>query len=326
MHIQIVTPAPEGSLNGNRRTAERWATALRHLEHDVRITTSDDGLHADLLLALHAYRSADSVRVFRERSPEQPIIVTLTGTDVYRDQLTHPDVVGSSLMAADVLIGLHDRIADDLPPNFHRHLVTVHQSAEAPPEITTPDPQRFDVCVIGHLRDEKDPFRAAQAVRSLPDASRLRIVHAGRAHSEEWGARARQEMGVNPRYTWLHEVDQERVHELMGRTRAMVISSVMEGGANVVSEACVAGLPVIASDIPGNIGLLGEDYPGYFPARDTTALRHLLLRIEDDEAFLDQLRQAVRQRAHLFTPDAERKALQQALDQALRRMGSSASP
>ncbi|PAV26402.1 putative glycosyltransferase (TIGR04348 family) [Tamilnaduibacter salinus] len=327
MRIQIVTPAAEGSLNGNRRTADRWADAVRTLGHDVRITTHDDGQGTDLLLALHAYRSADCIRAFRERAPDRPIVLALTGTDVYRDQFTHPDVFGSSLLAADALIGLHDRVGDDLPPSFHNRLVTVHQSAAPPPGADdTPPPGRFEVCVIGHLRDEKDPFRAAQAVRNLPDASRIRIIHAGRAYSEDWAARARQEMGVNPRYTWLDQVDHDRIRELMARSGAMVISSVMEGGANVVSEACVAGLPVIASHIPGNIGLLGEDYPGYFPVRDTAALRQLLLRIEDDEAFLQQLRDAVGQRAHRFTPEAERKALQQAMDQALSRMGSSASP
>ena len=59
---------------------------------------------------------------------------------------------------------------------------------------------KFEVLVIGHLRDEKDPLRAAEASRSLPESSRIRVVHLGRAHDEAWADRARAEMDRNPRY------------------------------------------------------------------------------------------------------------------------------
>lgn len=81
------------------------------------------------------------------------------------------------------------------------------------------------------------------------------------------------------------EVDKPAIQALMNRCRAMVISSVMEGGANVVSEACRAGLPVVASDISGNVGLLGDDYPGYFPVGNDTELARMLQRAEDSPVF-----------------------------------------
>ena len=88
----------------------------------------------------------------------------------------------------------------------------------------------------------------------------------------------------------------------------MVLSSVMEGGANVISEAAVAGVPVIASDIHGSVGLLGRDYPGYYPVGDTAALRDLLMRAEGDEAYLDTLARHCKKRARLFTPEREFRA------------------
>ena len=105
-----------------------------------------------------------------------------------------------------------------------------------------------------------------------------------------------------------------------------MISSVMEGGANVVSEACVAGLPVIASDIAGNRGLLGKQYPGYFALRNDAALAHLLLRAETESDFLQALRRHVESEAANFTPAMEQKALLAALNQAFRTIGSIASP
>lgn len=162
--------------------------------------------------------------------------------------------------------------------------------------------------MIGHLREEKDPFRAAYAARTLPGDSRIRVVHLGKGHSREWEDEARAEMRRNPRYVWRGEVPFARVRATMARSRLMVISSRMEGGANVVSEACVARLPVVASGIPGNVGLLGPGYPGYYPLEDTGALARMLLRAERDAAFYRALRQACAARAPLFTPARERRA------------------
>ena len=63
----------------------------------------------------------------------------------------------------------------------------------------------------------------------------------------------------------------------------------MEGGANVVSEALAAGVPVLCSRISGSIGLLGEDYSGYFEVGDTAGLTELMLKCEQDKSFLTLL-------------------------------------
>jgi len=78
-----------------------------------------------------------------------------------------------------------------------------------------------------------------------------------------------------------------------------------EGGANVVSEAVVAGVPVLASRMDGNVGLLGGDYPGYFPVGNTAALARLLGRLEREPRFVKRLRQALARRAALFRPSRE---------------------
>jgi glycosyltransferase involved in cell wall biosynthesis len=121
-------------------------------------------------------------------------------------------------------------------------------------------------------------------------------------------------MRINSRYRWFDEVPRWRVRRIMARSRAMVLSSVMEGGANVISEAVAGGLPVIASDISGSVGLLGEDYAGYYPVEDTAALTGLLTRVETEPKLLAQLRRQCRAREKLFTPARERRALKKLLD------------
>src|SRR5690606_696016 len=105
---------------------------------------------------------------------------------------------------------------------------------------------------------EKDSLRTAHAARLLPPESQVEVVAAGRAHNQDWAARANLEQSQNDRFRWLGELDRENTVSLMVSSQVMVISSLLEGGANVVSEACRAGTPIIASDIPGNRGLLGD--------------------------------------------------------------------
>ena len=281
---------------------------LRSLGHRVAIQTAWGGASADVLIALHAWRSAASIHRFRDRFPTRPLIVALTGTDIYGFLHTEPDTTRRSLECADRLVGLHDLAGEALPPEFRARVRVVHQSVSGGSVERRPSRRTFDVCVVGHLRREKDPLRAAAAARELPADSRLRILHAGGARDPEWAEAARRETARNPRYRWLGEVPSWRVRRLYERAHAMVISSLTEGGANVVSEAVVAGLPVIASGIPGNVGLLGPGHPGYFAPEETEALGSLLRRAEREPGFLEDLARHGAVRAPLFAPEREREA------------------
>ena len=312
--ITIETPAHAQSRSGNRVTAERWQAILRDLGHRVVITTGEFDTTADLLIALHAWRSGDAIARFRRRYPARPIIVCLAGTDIYAYQQSHPKATRRSMTAATALVGLHDLVGRSIPQQFRDKLHIIYQSA---PSLARqpPSPGVFDICVIGHLRGEKDPLRTAAAARLLPANSRLRITHAGRALDEDWASNARAEMADNPRYHWLGEVSGDAVQQLLATTRLMVLSSLMEGGANVLGEAIAAGVPVLASAIEGSLGLLGTDYPGIFPVGDTEALVRLLARAENDPPFLAQLTALCAARAPLFTADRERAAWARLIEQ-----------
>ncbi len=316
MNIILITPAPPGSRAGNRATAERWSQLLEQAGHKVNIVTEYHGEPCDLFIALHAWRSHQAVAHFRKQHPGIPLIVVLTGTDIYDHQHRFPEATHESMEQADCLIALHHRVIRDIPGCFTDKLTTVLQSADEPASQAGPK-QGFDICVIGHLRHEKDPLRAALAARQLPETSAISIINAGKAHTPEWEQKALTEQASNPRFQWLGEVDKPAIHQLMNRCRAMVISSVMEGGANVVSEACRAGLPVIASDISGNIGLLGDDYLGYFPIGDDTELARLLQRVENSPDFLGELEERVKALASKLTPHAEQAALLAGIERAM---------
>jgi hypothetical protein len=60
--------------------------------------------------------------------------------------------------------------------------------------------------------------------------------------------------------------------------------------AEVVTEAVAVSVPVVSSRIAGSVGLLGADYPGFFPFADTAALAGLLRRAETDAPFYADLK------------------------------------
>ncbi|MGY8961432.1 MAG: selenoneine biosynthesis selenosugar synthase SenB, partial [Alphaproteobacteria bacterium] len=179
MKISLVTPAGKQSRSGNRATASRWARILRDLGHRVQVAEADDGADSDMMVAVHAWRSAESINQFASRHPDRPLVVTLAGTDIYRFQESHPEITQGSMEKASALICLHGLVHQAIPARFHHKLHVVHQSASPLPQPRAPSSRHFDVCVVGHLRDEKDSLRAALAARLAPPESRLRVLHLG---------------------------------------------------------------------------------------------------------------------------------------------------
>ena len=285
----------------------RWRRILRELGHEVRVADAYDGSPTDLMIALHAWRSAESIRRFRALYPDRPLIVALSGTDIYEYIARDPAPVLHSLACADRLLALQDLVRRRVPTRFRSKLRVLHQSAH-PLRPGRKSTRSFDVAVIGHLRHVKDPMRAALAARRLPASSRVRIVHYGAAENPRWAAAAKAEMARNPRYVWRGDRPRAEVGRLLGRARVMVLSSRSEGGANVISEAVAAKVPILASRIDGSVGLLGRDYPGYFPVGDTAALARLLHRVESDPPYLSRLQRAIARRALLFRPAREKAA------------------
>ena len=305
MKIVLITPEGPTSRTGNRVAAARWARILRRLGHRVRVASDYDGQPADLMVAVHAWRSAAAVERFKSMYPARPVIVQLSGTDIYHYIDVDPVRTLRSMELADRLVALNDLAWRVVPKRLRARLGVIHQSAAPLPGPRRPSRGAVVVSVIGHLRDVKDPLRAAKAARLLPADSRVRVEQVGRAYTPRWAARARAEMATNPRYSWRDDVPTAAVRRLLARSHAMVISSRSEGGANVISEAAVAGVPVLASRMDGNVGLLGTDYPGYFPVGDTQALARLLQRLEHEPRFVARLGKALARRAKLFRPARE---------------------
>jgi len=302
-------------------TALRWSRILRALGHRVRIEPQYRGQQCDLMIALHARRSHPSVRRFRRRYPTRPLILALTGTDLYRD-LGSSRSAQRSLKLANWLVTLQPLGIRRLPKSLRSKAMAIFQSAVCPKTSPRPRTDRFQVSVIGHLRPVKDPLRAAVAARLLPASSRIQILHVGGALNTALAKRARRESRSGRRYRWLGEVSHSKALRILAQSRLLVLTSKLEGGANVIGEALACGVPVLSSRIDGSVGLLGPKYPGYFAVGDSRGLARLLLRAERDAKFLGRLRSQCKQRARYIRPERERKAWERLLRNATRRSRS----
>ncbi|HYW56484.1 MAG TPA: selenoneine biosynthesis selenosugar synthase SenB [Polaromonas sp.] len=305
--VVLVSPAMQETNNGNWHTAHRWTQFLsRHCDIALLPAWSQPlpGPPADMMIALHARRSAVSIAAWAHHYPDKPLVLVLTGTDLYRD--IQGDLrAQQSLASATCLVVLQEAGVEQLPPDLRHKARVIYQSAR-PLRPATKSTRQFRALMVGHLRDEKDPLTYLKAAAHC-SATQIRFDHIGEALQPHLDHAARDAEARLKNYRWLGGLTRALTRQHIKRAHVLVISSVMEGGAQVVMEAVQSGTAVLASRISGNLGMLGTDYAGYFPVQDDAALATLLQRCATDREFLELLEKQCRQRARLFNPARERR-------------------
>lgn len=308
--LALVTPALPAAHNGNGQTAGRWARMLAD-DYRVQIMTSWTAQPADAMLALHARRSAASIQAWRAASPRRPLVVVLTGTDLYRDLLTpgpSADDVMASLRAADAIVVLNTLAPQRLPEALRERTHVVLQSCAW--RRPRPRPQgHLRVLVVGHLRDEKDPRTVFAAMRRLSMRPDIRLDHLGDDLDPTLGDEARQLAAEQPNYRWLGPLLPSEVRTRMAAAHVLMHPSRMEGGAHAVIEAVRSGLAVLASRIDGNVGLLGGDYPGLVEPGDADGFARRLQQLRDEPAMLADWTRRAQALAPRFDPLQEQQSL-----------------
>jgi len=314
--ICIVTPALADANNGNWQTARRWARMLKgHYAVQLARAWPDTPSPTDgpaLLLALHARRSADSIAAWAKAHPDRPLVVALTGTDLYRDIATDASAQ-RSLALAHRLIVLQEQGPLALPVVLRDKCRVVQQSSTRRQTLSKTR-GHLRIVVVGHLRDEKWPQTIFEAARLIAPGEGIRIDHIGRELDPALADAARATQAACPHYRWWGGLPHGITRSRIQRAHVLVHPSRMEGGAHVIMEAVLSGTPVLASHIDGNVGMLGTGYQGYFPPGDAHALAALLRQCRasqtrPDGGALAALQAQCALRAPVFEPKAERTAL-----------------
>ncbi len=305
--LVIVSPALASANNGNWQTAKRYRQLLK-THFRVRLLAEWDGSKSDnLMLALHARRSYDSIAAWHAVHGANGLVVVLTGTDLYRDIQFDPQAQHSLELAAHLIV-LQELGLNELPANFRSKTSVVLQSTT--PRVTLlKTPRCVRAVMVGHLRAEKSPQTLFEAATYLEGHHGIDIQHIGAEHDLKLAQMAHQTAALYPHYQFSGAFNHSTTRRQIQRAHVLVHTSVMEGGAHVLMEAICSGVPVIASRIAGNIGMLGEDYAGLFPVGDAKALANMLVRFRQDVEFVQLLKKQCFIRAPLFSAEHERQGL-----------------
>lgn len=305
MKVLVTTPYEKNSLQGNTVTAKRVVSILQESGIESAVLSNDDEVgRADVLIALHARKSAHFIDEFLAVNPAGKVIVYLTGTDLYSDIPSCCEICEKSMELADALVVSQEASLSSVPERYCAKSVVVHKSIEIP-ELASKATEPDLFTVIGHLRAVKQPFMAVESLQLLEGS--VRLVLLGKEVDLGSDEISRKWQAKDPRFQWLGGVPYAETLQWMQRSVATINTSLAEGGANSVGESIVLGVPVLASRVEGNVGMLGDDYAGYFSADSEQELADLMHRVIHDSDFLEKLRQQVRVRSEKFLRENEKQ-------------------
>ncbi|MDA7515752.1 glycosyltransferase [Akkermansiaceae bacterium] len=285
MKVCVASPYPLSELKGNSVTTDRIVAMLNEGGVEARGSYGNDGEPADILITLHAIKGAPAVFDFKKKTPNGRVIILLTGTDIYQGLAEGAQIGGDALQVADRIVVPQEAALRKLPEKVRGKTVVIRPSLDPIAVKATSSQSPFVISVVGHLRPVKRPFLTIETLAQHPEWSDLEVWQIGQALDAEMRKTAEFWMEEDKRYRWCGGLPREESLALCAKSSLTINSSILEGGANAVLEAMTMGVPVLASRIEGNVGLMGDDYPGYFEeggmAKALEAIMHQ--RVDLDE-------------------------------------------
>lgn len=304
MHVLVSSAYPLSSPKGNSITAKRIVRLLQGAGHTAEAIHTDMPPCADAMIALHATKTLTTSKRFKACCPNSKLIIYLTGTDLYKDLPSNKPEFFEALDLADHLVVSQKASLESVPKSYHHKTSYVPASVLLPEEVAVPAPSENSVLLAAHLRPVKNPFLINKALDLLPDSD----VHAftlGAALDPVMAQQANNWHNHDARFEWLDNVPYQEALSWMRQVDYTLNTSHSEGGSNAVSESIMLGTPVLASRIEGNVGLLEDDYLGYFEPDNAQSLADLLQRAITDSNFKDQLHEQTLALQSKFLPEKE---------------------
>ena len=312
MKINICTGYPLDSPKGNSISARRIERLLLRAGYDAIAMHSDCPPSADVKISLQAFKTATASTEFKKLNPDGRLFVYLTGTDLHGGIEERPDLAEKVLGLAERLIVCQPACLPDLPERWRAKTTVIYPSIQLPELLSVEKPSVRLFTNVGHLRPVKNPHLMFRALRLMPD--KCLAVSLGVALDRSDGQQALIHQQQDSRYRWLSDCDRAEALAWMKNSIATINSSFSEGGANSVLEAIHLGVPVLASNIAGNRGILGDGYGGYFQSNNADELAELMHRCLKDNGFLESLSQQISARRALFSTKSEMTSFINLLD------------
>jgi glycosyltransferase involved in cell wall biosynthesis len=308
--LALLTPYGPPSVAGNAVTVDRVARGLLERDADLRVWDLSrhsaetverqvEAYRPSLVHAFHAWRVGP--RALRlARRLEVPLVVTLTGTDANHD-LFDPDraaLVRRVLEGAGAITSFHASIVElvaGVLPDARVRMVVVPQAVRFPATEPFDLADRVLLVLPAGIRAVKAPRLPLAALDGLAAAdARVRLAYAGPILDPALGETLRADLAARPWARHLGPVPHPEMASLLGQSDVVLNCSISEGGlANSVLEAMALGRAVLASDIPGNRGLVEDEVTGLL-FRDSRELAAQAARLIADPSLRARLGSAGR--------------------------------
>ena len=264
MKVCVASPYPLSELKGNSVSADRIVKMLNERGIEARGSYGYDSEPADILISLHAIKGAPAIFEFKKKQPKGKVIILMTGTDIYQGLPEGSQIGEEALEEADRIVVPQEAAILKLPEEVRGKTVVIRSSLDSIAIKASPSRSPFVISVVGHLRPVKRSFLTIETLAKRPEWSDIEVWQIGQALDEEMRKKAEVWANDYQRYRWFGGLPRRESLALCAKSSLTINSSILEGGANAVLEAMTMGVPVLASRIEGNVGLLGDDYPGYF--------------------------------------------------------------
>ena len=216
------------------------------------------------------------------RALRRPLVITARGSDVTQlpDHAGPRWMIRHALRRADALIAVSSALGARLvelgadPARVHVLRNGVDLTLFRPP----PDRQAArrvlgltgpTLLSVGHLIERKGHDRVIGALTQLPPDVLLLIAGDGPLEQTLRGMCER--LGVERRVRFLGLLAPEALPAIYGAADMLVLASSREGWANVLLESMACGTPVVASPIPGNVEVVGDQAAGIVASSNTAS-------------------------------------------------------
>ena len=310
MNILILYPDNKNVITGNLCSALQYQKILQGLGYSVDVDFKYTGQRAEVLIAINAAKKNSEIIEFKARNSNAKIVSVLSGTDIYPEPL---EKTIESMKLSNALVALQPDGLLKVPECHRGKTFLIYQSVESIINVSSPMEHisEFRVTLIANIRSVKDPLVAPNACKLLSISSKIKIIHIGYCLERNLGVILSKESESNERYNWIGGLNELDTRETLSQSDVLLITSIDEGAGRVVGEAIELGVPIISTRNSGVLGLLGDNYEGYYPVSDSNLLSKMLMRAESDPNFLQSLYEQCQSKAHLFSPEVEKQSWSQ---------------
>lgn len=143
------------------------------------------------------------------------------------------------------------------------------------------------VTMVANLQVNKDHLTVLKALLQIPERYKVHVMFVGYLGANTEGViNFVNRNRLRDKVTLCGQV--ENVSSVLQYTHLLIHSSKSEGMSVAVLEAVLSDIPVVATRIPGNIEVMGEQYKYYFEVADETSLANAIIAALDNYGELKQ--------------------------------------